>query len=232
MTHSLIRSQTETADRTQVRIAGAIGSIFTLLLEGAGSAALALGSGLSEAISRSRSPSTARLPGLVFINAEGKLLAGRARNHVTDGPPQQSAAWPSQARSKVSRANFGEVRRCGALLFTTGSPFARAIRIILDELNVKYEKREELTTPSVAQRAAASPTLQVPTYWDGDLRLWESGLIAEYLLHTYQKRPDADPPLHTCLAHFSGMTRRTVIINHPDAGHGNHHHILKSNGPA
>ena len=36
-----------------------------------------------------------------------------------------------------------------ALLFTTGSPFARAVRIILDELNLDYEKREEITTPSV-----------------------------------------------------------------------------------
>jgi glutathione S-transferase len=66
-----------------------------------------------------------------------------------------------------------------ALLFTTGSPFARAVRIILDELNLDYEKREEVTTPSAQQRAAASTTLQVPTYWDGDVRLWESGLIAE-----------------------------------------------------
>jgi glutathione S-transferase len=82
-----------------------------------------------------------------------------------------------------------------ALLFTTGSPFARAIRIILDELNLDYEKREEITTPSVEQRAAASPTLQVPTLWDGDVRLWESGLIAEYLLHTYKGRPNAAPPL-------------------------------------
>ena len=82
-----------------------------------------------------------------------------------------------------------------ALLFTTGSPFARGIRIILDELGLDYEKREEITTPSVQQRAAASPTLQVPTFWDGDVRLWESGLIAEYLLHTYKERPDAEPPL-------------------------------------
>jgi len=100
-----------------------------------------------------------------------------------------------------------------ALLFTTGSPFARAIRIILDELNVKYEKREELTTPSVAQRAAASPTLQVPTYWDGDLRLWESGLIAEYLLHTYQKRPDADPPLSTRAWRTSQEWRDKLILS-------------------
>jgi glutathione S-transferase len=82
-----------------------------------------------------------------------------------------------------------------ALLFTTGSPFARAVRIILDELGLDYEKREEITTPSVQQRAAASPTLQVPTFWNGDVRLWGSDLIAEYLLHTYKKRPDAAPPV-------------------------------------
>ena len=37
-----------------------------------------------------------------------------------------------------------------ALLFTTGSPFARAVRIILDELQLDYEKREEITnTPAI-----------------------------------------------------------------------------------
>jgi glutathione S-transferase len=82
-----------------------------------------------------------------------------------------------------------------ALLFTTGSPFARAVRIILDELELDYEKREEITTPSVQQRAAATPTLQVPVYWDDDVRLWESGLIAEYLLHSCTERPAAQPPL-------------------------------------
>ena len=49
-----------------------------------------------------------------------------------------------------------------ALLFTTGSPFARGIRIILDELELDYERREEITTPTVEERANATPTLQVP----------------------------------------------------------------------
>jgi len=82
-----------------------------------------------------------------------------------------------------------------ALLFTTGSPYSRAIRIILDELELEYERREEITTPSAVQRAAATPTLQVPTLWDGDLTLWESGTIAEYLLATYTCRPASEPPL-------------------------------------
>ena len=52
------------------------------------------------------------------------------------------------------------------LLFTTGSPFARGIRVILDELGLDYERREEITTPTVEERASATPTLQVPTLWD------------------------------------------------------------------
>ena len=82
-----------------------------------------------------------------------------------------------------------------ALLFTTGSPYARGVRIILHELGLDYEHREEITTPSAAQRAAATPTLQVPTLWDGDHVLWESGLIAEYLLSNYKDRPGTVPPL-------------------------------------
>ena len=82
-----------------------------------------------------------------------------------------------------------------ALLYTTGSPFARAVRIVLSELELEYERREEITTPSAEQRAVSTPTLQVPTFWDGGLTLWESGTIAEYLLTQYADRPDAAPPL-------------------------------------
>ncbi len=82
-----------------------------------------------------------------------------------------------------------------ALLFTTGSPFARAVRIVLDELELDYERREDIMTPGVEARATATPTLQVPTFWDGDLTLWESGTIVEYLLSTYPNRPTAAPPL-------------------------------------
>ncbi|PRY71406.1 glutathione S-transferase [Marivita geojedonensis] len=82
-----------------------------------------------------------------------------------------------------------------ALLFTSGSPFARAVRIILDEIGLNYERREEVTPPSLEQRAAATPTLQVPTFWDGELTLWESGTIAEYLLSTYPQRRAVEPAL-------------------------------------
>jgi len=82
-----------------------------------------------------------------------------------------------------------------SLLYTTGSPFARGVRIILDELALDYDRQEEITTPSAEQRAAATPTLQVPTLRDGEVVLCESGLIAEYLLSRYPERATADPPL-------------------------------------
>lgn len=79
-----------------------------------------------------------------------------------------------------------------ALLFSTGSPFARAIRILLDELDLGYERREAIAAPSPEEAAMASPTLQVPTFWDGDTTLWDSSVIAEYLLATYPN-PERHP---------------------------------------
>jgi glutathione S-transferase len=74
------------------------------------------------------------------------------------------------------------------LIFTTGSPFARAVRIVLDEKGLEWERQEEITTPSVEARAQTSPTLQVPTLIDGDLRLWDSAVILDYLTTSYPSR--------------------------------------------
>jgi glutathione S-transferase len=82
-----------------------------------------------------------------------------------------------------------------ALLFTTGSPFSRIVRVVLDELGLDYERREEITTPTSEGRAKSTPTLQVPTFWDDDVHLWESGLIVEYLLANYKAPQEGDPPL-------------------------------------
>lgn len=49
------------------------------------------------------------------------------------------------------------------LFFTTGSPFARAVRIVLVEKGLDFEREETYTTPSAEERAKVSPTLQVPT---------------------------------------------------------------------
>jgi len=86
-----------------------------------------------------------------------------------------------------------------ALLFTTGSPFSRIVRVVLDELGLEYERREEITTPTSESRAKSTPTLQVPTFWDGEIHLWESGLIVEYLLSKYEAPSGGSPPLAKAL---------------------------------
>ncbi|NNC99280.1 MAG: glutathione S-transferase family protein [Gammaproteobacteria bacterium] len=99
------------------------------------------------------------------------------------------------------------------LLFTTGSPFARAVRITLDELGLEYERREEITTPSVEDRAQASPTLQVPTLWDGDVRLWESSLIVEYLLSTYTVDRGGDLPICDGMGNPETIWRDRLVLS-------------------
>jgi glutathione S-transferase len=78
------------------------------------------------------------------------------------------------------------------LFFTTGSPFARAVRIVLAERGLPFERDETYTTPSVEERARVTPTLQVPTLIDGDLKLWDSSVIIEYLMATYPAVPAPD----------------------------------------
>jgi glutathione S-transferase len=75
------------------------------------------------------------------------------------------------------------------LFFTTGSPFTRAVRIVLAEKGLEFERDETYTTPSVEERAKVAPTLQVPTLIDGDLKLWDSAVILEYLMTTYPNPP-------------------------------------------
>lgn len=100
-----------------------------------------------------------------------------------------------------------------ALLFTTGSTFARAVRIVLDELCLDYERREEITTPAVEDRARATPTLQVPTFWDGDVHLWESTLIIEYLLSRYDSRKPEVPMLAHELARQETYWQDRLILS-------------------
>jgi glutathione S-transferase len=72
------------------------------------------------------------------------------------------------------------------LFFTTGSPFARAVRIVLAEKELEFERDETYTTPSVEDRAKVTPTLQVPTFIDGEQKLWDSTVIVEYLMTQYR----------------------------------------------
>ena len=71
------------------------------------------------------------------------------------------------------------------LHFTTGSPFARAVRIVLAEKGLDYEKDETVGTTAPDVRSRFTPTLQVPTLEDGGLVLWDSAVIIDYLVATY-----------------------------------------------
>jgi glutathione S-transferase len=75
------------------------------------------------------------------------------------------------------------------LYYTTGSPYARAVRIVLHEKGLPYDSDETITTPSVEERAKATPTLQVPTLVDGSVKLWDSVVIIDYLMATYPNAP-------------------------------------------
>jgi glutathione S-transferase len=81
------------------------------------------------------------------------------------------------------------------LMYSQGSPFARGIRVILNELALPYQGAEPEAAPTPDQLGTATPTMQVPTLRDGDLTLWDSATIAEYLLATYRTRPATAPPL-------------------------------------
>ena len=129
------------------------------------------------------------------------------------------------------------------LFFTTGSPFARAVRIVLVEKGLSFERDETYTTPSVEERAKTTPTLQVPTLIDGNMKLWDSAVILEYLMATYPNgpapeghkpfaseyvRPDQlwrDKLIHATLQTF-GVSTATVSqlqwsgIRHEDNSHG------------
>lgn len=86
------------------------------------------------------------------------------------------------------------------LLFSLGSPFARAVRIVLAELDLEYDKQVLKTAPPIDELVAMTPTLQWPTFWDGELVLWESTTIIEYLLSTYDV-PEGDGTILTSAAY-------------------------------
>jgi glutathione S-transferase len=81
------------------------------------------------------------------------------------------------------------------LLYSAGSPFARSVRIVLAELDLDYDKQELISALPEDEMASMTPTLQVPTFWDGDLVLWDSGTIVQYLLATYDRPLDDGPSL-------------------------------------
>jgi glutathione S-transferase len=85
------------------------------------------------------------------------------------------------------------------LEYTAGSPYARAVRVLLHELGLEYVGHEAELAPTQSQLGGNTPTMQVPTIRHGEVVLWESGTIADYLLSTFPTRTEEDPPLATAM---------------------------------
>lgn len=87
------------------------------------------------------------------------------------------------------------------LWFSEGSPFARKVRIVLAEKGLEYEKDVLNGIRPADTHRTMHPGLMVPVLVDGDITLFESNLIIDYLLRTYPENPPdmPRPPLVSSL---------------------------------
>ena len=95
------------------------------------------------------------------------------------------------------------------------APLSRSLRILwlLEELGLPYElETMELLPPAPAPFAQRSPLGKFPTIEDGDVTMFESGAILEYVLERYgdgRLAPPADSPLRATFlqwVHFAEST--------------------------
>jgi glutathione S-transferase len=80
------------------------------------------------------------------------------------------------------------------LLHTLGSPFARKVRIVLEEKGLEYEKDIQSASKRPLEIfSAQNPSLTIPVLIDGETTIFESNLIVEYLLTTYPGNAPGSP---------------------------------------
>jgi glutathione S-transferase len=75
-------------------------------------------------------------------------------------------------------------------------PFAQRTRALLTHLGQQYDLREIDLADKPADFLQASPTGRVPLLIEGDLKLYESGIIFEYLAETLDWAGLPDDPAH------------------------------------
>ncbi len=102
------------------------------------------------------------------------------------------------------------------------APLARSVRILwlLEELGLEYELVTlELAPPAPKPFNQATPSGKVPTIEDGDITMFESGAILEYILERYGKgrlAPAAGSSLRASFlqwVHFAEGTAFTGLGN-------------------
>lgn len=122
--------------------------------------------------------------------ASPSLQADNTSTSATPSPREQFmiATIPRQpTRSQVYAG-----RMSITLYYGSGSPYAWKIWLALEHKQLPYEfkllsfDRNEHRSPEFL---AINPRGKVPALTDGDLKLWESGAILEYLEDAYPERP-------------------------------------------
>jgi len=77
------------------------------------------------------------------------------------------------------------------------SPYARRVLIVLVEKGLEHEREKYMFAREFNQLSSINPCLLLPVFVDGDIHLWGSNLIVEYLLKTYPNIASGglEPPL-------------------------------------
>ena len=78
------------------------------------------------------------------------------------------------------------------LYFSNGSPFARRVRIVLEEKALEYDQDIFDALRPIEQIKDITPTLQVPVLQDAGRTLWSSNLIIAYLFENYPEGNSRD----------------------------------------
>jgi glutathione S-transferase len=75
------------------------------------------------------------------------------------------------------------------------SPYARRVLIVLAEKDLQHEREKHKFARDFAGLSLINPCLLLPVFIDGEMHLWGSNLIIEYLLKTYpNSAPDSRQP--------------------------------------
>ena len=76
------------------------------------------------------------------------------------------------------------------------SPYARRVLIVLTEKGIEHERKKYHFAREFEDLSSVNPCLLLPVYTDGDVHLWGSNLIVEYLLKMHPSLASSpEPPL-------------------------------------
>ena len=109
------------------------------------------------------------------------------------------------------------------LLYSSGSPYARRVRVVLIEKGLEFESDVNDAVRPIEEIREHNPALQVPVFYDADRHLFGSNLILQYLYQEYPDRPSqpAEPPLAPTITrphrHWDDMLILTAIESMADS---------------